>query len=212
MRGTCVLALLVASLRLLAADNDLPKQSGAPQTGRESELFKNDGRDPLFPNTKLTDSEFLLRTDVPSVGRAQTEYEQAQRKEVRWQKLVKSGVLAQVEVERATLQTARARVRFERARVAQQESELNDLRTRSAAGSAPADAVAAAESALTTARTMADEADTSLRRTELLLAEANVDRQRRLLKMGAGSRSQLQRAESALAQLRAASATVPPPP
>lgn len=201
MRGICVLALL-ASLPVLAADNDLPKKSDPPLPGKESELFRNDGGDPLFPNTKLTDSDFLLRNEVPNVGKAQTDYEQAKRKEERWQKLFKSGVLAKVEAERAVLQAARARVRFELARVAQQEAELADLRTRAKNGSLPAETLSAAEAALETARTMSAEADGALKRTELLIAEANVDRQRRLIALGAGSKTQLKRAESALLQAK----------
>ena len=52
------------------------------------------------------------------------------------------------------------------------------------------------------AQAMVAEAETALQRTELLLAEANVDRQRRLIALGAGSKSQLQRAESALSLLK----------
>ncbi len=156
----------------------------------------------LFPNAQLSDTDFLLAAEpVVDVDRAKTAYERARSKEQRWQKLCKAGVLSQVEVERVTLQVARSRVSLERARIAQQDAALTELRERK--GGAVADSIGAAESALETARAMLAEAETSLQRTELLFAETNVDRQRRLLKMGAGSKSMLQRAEAVLAKLKA---------
>jgi len=200
MRASLFAAFVILCGPLRAAENELPKQAAKPGEPAAQELFRHEGGDVLFPGMNLSDATFLGRIETPSVERAQTTFEQAQRKEQRWQKLGKAGVLAQVEVERATLQTARARARLGQARVAQQQTELTALKARTEP--VPAETIAAAESAIVTARTMAAEAGDSLRRTELLLAEANVDRQRRLLKMGAGSKSGLQRAEATLTQLR----------
>ncbi len=201
MRPGFLAALAAASLCARAAENELPKQPAKGDGAGGAELFRGESGDVLFPNAKLSDTDFLLATEPPAdVERAKTAYERARSKEQRWQRLCKAGVLAQVEVERVTLQVARSRVSLERARVAQQEGALAELRQR--AGGAPPDTISAAESALETARTMLAEAVTSLKRTELLFAEANVDRQRRLLKMGAGSKTMLQRAEAVLAQLK----------
>lgn len=201
MRPGFLAVLIAASLSAPAAERDLPKQAGKGGEIEAAELFRGGSGDVLFPNAKLSDTDFLLATEPPAdLERAQTTYERARSKEQRWQRLCKAGVLAQVEVERVTLQVARSRVSLERARVAQQEAALAELRGR--AGGAPPDFIGAAESALETARTLLAEAATAQRRTELLFAETNVDRQRRLLKLGAGSKTMLQRAEAVLAQLK----------
>ncbi len=195
------MAFAAMSVRLFA-DPELPKKAAPGPAGGDAALFRDDGGDALFPGTNLNDADFLRDVETPDLEKATAEYERAQRKEERWQKLWKAGVLAKVEAERATLQTARSRVTLAHARVAKQQTALEELRARAKDGAAPADAIASAESALQTAQAMAAEAEASLRRTELLLAEANVDRQRRLIELGAGSKTQLQRAENALANLK----------
>ena len=191
-----LIALVFASGALQG--EDLPRKQ-AGDSAEETLLFDQFGE--FRPDVDL---EAGVLADPPplDVEKERAAYQRAQAKELRWQKLGKSGVLAQVEVERATLQAARARARYEQARVAQQQAALAKLRDLSRG--LPSDNIAAAESALQTAQTIAGEAAASLQRTELLLAEANVERQRRLLKLGAGSRHLLERAEAALTQLRTA--------
>lgn len=197
----CLFAVVIA-MPILAFAQELPKSAPAKPSAKDASLLPDDNGDPLFPKLKLSDSAFLKEIEpAPSVEQAKAAVDQAERKEQRWQKLFKSGVVAKVEVERATLQVARLRAKLERARVAEQESALAELRAKT--GTSP-DVVASAESALQTAKTILGEAEAALRRTELMLAEVNVERQRQLLKMGAGSKAVLQRAEAALAQLRQA--------
>ena len=194
-------ALLALTGSALAADNDLPKkQTGAPVENGAA-LFPKDIGD-VLPGKELPNFELMPPDPVMDVERAKTELDRAQRKEQRWEKLFKSGIVAKVDAEACVLATARARARYEKARVADQQHALETLRQRAAGGQLTADAVKAAESALATAQTMSAEADAALQHTELMLAEVNVDRQRRLLALGAGSKTQLQRAESTLAKLK----------
>ena len=196
-------AVLALAGGALAAENDLPKrQAGEPADGGTA-LFPKDIGD-VLPGKELPVFETLAPEPEINVDRAKAAFERAQRKEQRWQKLVKSGVLSRVEAEASVLATARARARYERARVTAQQRALEELKSRAAGGQLSADTVSAAESALQTAQTMAADAEANLRRTELLLAETNVERQRRLLVLGAGSKTQLKRAESALLQLKGA--------
>lgn len=204
MRAGFLAILAATSVRLCAADSDLPKPQPPGTATGNAALFHNDGGDALFPETKLSDADFLQAAEAPNLDKATADYERAQAREARWQRLWKAGVLAKVEAERAILQTARCRARMEKTRVAAQAAALEDLRTRATAGTASADSVSAAESALQSAQSMSAEADAALRRTELLLAEANVDRQRRLIAAGIGSKTQLQRAESSVAELKRA--------
>jgi multidrug resistance efflux pump len=188
---------------VLAVDNDLPRRQPGESPDGGATLFRSEMGD-VLPGKELPTFTLLPPEPVLDVERARADLERAQRKEQRWEKLFKSGVLARVEAEACVLATARARARYENVRVADQQRALEELRQRAAGGQVTTDAVQAAESALQTARTMASEAGAALRRTELLLAEANVDRQRRLIALGAGSKGQLQRAESTLAQLQRA--------
>ena len=131
MRPGFLAVLIAAGLSAPAAERDLPKQAGKGGEIEAAELFRGESGDVLFPNAKLSDTDFLLATEPPAdLERAQTTYERARSKEQRWQRLCKAGVLAQVEVERVTLQVARSRVSLERARVAQQEAALAELRGR----------------------------------------------------------------------------------
>ena len=200
----CLALFAVFTLRLGAsgAENDLPRrQPGEPADG-EAMLFRQEPGE-VLPGKELPIFELPPAPPI-DVDRAKAELERAQRKEQRWQKLCKSGVLARVEAEACVLATARARARYEQARVADQGRVLDELRKRVAAGQLSADVVSSAESALRTAQAMSAQTEAALQRTQLLLAETNVDRQRRLLALGAGSKTQLQRAESALLQLRGA--------
>jgi multidrug resistance efflux pump len=183
---------------LFAAENDLPRRRAGETTETGAALFQND----LLPGTNVPDFAFPMPEPVLDVDRAKSDLERAQRKEERWQKLGKTGVLAQVEVESCVLQTARLRVKYEQARVAEQQRALDALRQRAAGGELSKDTVTAAESALQTAQTIAAEAAAALRRTQLLYAETNVERQRRLIVLGVGSKSQLKRAETTLLQLQ----------
>jgi multidrug resistance efflux pump len=207
MRARSSLAILLAlGLTAWAAEDDLPKQGKTEAVEAGAPLFRNEAGGDMIPGTNVPDFE-LLPADPPEpvldVERAKADYERAQRKQVRWQKLVKAGVLAQVEAENAVVQTAKARVKYEKARVAEQQRALEELREKVKAGQAAVDAVTSAESALATARAMSGEAEQALKQTLLLYAESNVDRQRRLIAMGSGSRSQLRRAEDNLSLLKA---------
>ena len=194
-------AALALCASVLAAETDLPrKQSGeTPDAG--AALFRSEIGD-VLPGQELPIFELLPPEPALDVDRAKTDLDRAQRKEQRWQKLVKTGVLSRAEAEATVLATARARARYEKARVAAQQRALEELRQRVAGGQLSADTASAAESALKTAQTMAAAAEANLQRTELLLAETNVDRQRRLLTLGVGSKTQLKRAESVLLQIK----------
>lgn len=201
-----LLALAALASGAASAQEALPARGPGEKPGAEPKLFLDD-LDAVLPGADLSAADLTEAAPPLDVERAKAEYERAARKQQRWQRLYKSGVVALVEAEAAALQAARARAGYERARATEQQRVVETLRPRVAAGQLTADALAAAESALETAQTMVAEAEAALRRTELLQAEANVDRQRRLAAVGAGSKRMLQRAQATLEQLRAAAAS-----
>ena len=184
------------------SQSDLPQRGRADAPEPEPKLFLRDLAD-VLPNADF-EKELAAQKPPVDVERAQAELERAERKQKRWQQLAKTGVLAKVEAESAVLQATRARAKFERARAAAQERELETLRQRAAAGQITPDAVAAAESALRSAQAMAREAAQGLQRTEIMQAQTNLDRQRRLVGAGVGSKNQLKRAEYSLQKLQPA--------
>lgn len=195
-----LVGLWLAGGSLWAAD-ELPTKGNAPLSEDDQKLFFDGLKDVLPGSVEALELPLEEQVDVE---RARLDYERALRQQTRWQKLGKAGVLAQVEVERAVLQTARLRVRMEKARVAAQQRALESLRERVKAGQSSPDSVAAAESALTTAQAISAEADSALQRTVLLQAEVNLERQRKLRAAGVGSKRQLERAQAELLRIKQA--------
>jgi hypothetical protein len=111
----------------------------------------------------------------PTSRRRKARAERAQRKADRWQKLQKTGVLSKVEVEQAIGAANRASVRYQQARIAQLTADLEALRQRATRGEASADLVQSAESALQTAKQLAEDAEATARRTELEFAQNNLE-------------------------------------
>ena len=198
-----LVAFAALSSGTLEGENDLPRKQAGDSPEPTAALFPKDIGD-VLPGKELPTFELLPPDAALSAEQAKADFERAQRKEQRWEKLFKSGVVAKVEAEACVLATALARARWEKARVADQQHVLDELRQRGAGGQLNAETVKSAESALQTAQAISVEADAALRRTELLLAETNVDRQRRLFVLGAGSKTQLKRAEEKLSQLQSA--------
>ncbi|HEX8296477.1 MAG TPA: hypothetical protein VF593_09270, partial [Chthoniobacteraceae bacterium] len=180
------------------AEEALPKREAQESPTDRPALFLQNLEIPL----SSSEIEEIPHTPNPDVARAQKSFDRAVRKQERWQQLARKGVLAVVEAESAVLQAAVARAKLEQTRVAQQQLELTALRERLAKGEVSADTIAAAESALRTGQAMAAEAASGLQRTRLLLAEANLDRQRRLASAGVGSKAQVKRGEQAVKRLK----------
>jgi multidrug resistance efflux pump len=199
---TILPAFAVLSGLAAHAQEALPSRATGEKPDAEPKLFLNDLGDAL---PAAEDLDLTALANDSDVERAKADHERAQRKQQRWQKLGKAGVLSQVEVEAAVLQLAHARAKYEQARAAQQQKEVEALRTRVAAGQVTKDALDAAESALQTAQAIAAEAVAGLQRTQLLQAEANLERQRRLAAAGVGAKGMVERAKAKLQQLKAKS-------
>lgn len=185
-------------------------------TGQDA-LPQRDDRDPLEfePQLQLYDVKpepggpteaWAIPADV---NKAKTDAERAQRKAQRWQQLQKSGVLSKVEAERALLQANRAAHKFQQARVNELRKQVEALRVRIAQGGGGEDLLVTAEDTLKNSETLASEAEASFRRTDLEFAQNQLERQRRLAAAGLTPKSQVQKAQATLEQVKA---TQPPEP
>lgn len=147
---------------------------------------------------------------IPSdVNKAKTDADRAQKKAQRWQQLQKAGVLSKVEAERAVLQANRAVHKFQQARVNELRKQVEALRARVAQGGGGEELLVTAEATLKNSESLASEAEASFRRIDLQFAENQVDRQRRLAAAGLTPKSQVQKAQANLEQVKAAQ---PPEP
>ncbi len=185
-----ILICTAAAAALLRAEEGLPQRDPRDPPDFESEL-------------KLLDVPVAPGEISPlDVTRAQTNYDRAKRKEERWQKLRQAGILSQVELERANRQAAEAALKLQQARVAHWKTEVEQLRARVAKNGTSRDLLETAETSLRNAERLANEAEAFFNRRQLEIAQANLDRQQRMLALGIGSKSQVQAATAALEKLR----------
>jgi multidrug resistance efflux pump len=190
----CAVCLATAAM---AEPDDLPKRAAGEALDFEPGLQLIE----IDPGTPV---EGAPEQAPVNLEKAKETLENAKRKRERWQQLAKRGILSKAEAEITELQVARAAAKYSQARLAKEKSDLEALRKRAAAGQLSPEMVQAAEAALATTIALAAESNAALKRTQLMLAETNVHRQRQLNAAGIGSRVHLQKAEATLRQLQAA--------
>ena len=134
----------------------------------------------------------------PDLGRAERNAERARQKEQRWKTLQRSGVVSQAEAERASRQAAEAVSKLAMARVTYWEEQVELLRAKVGKGGGARDLLVTAEQSLTNAQRLAADARTVFHRRSLEIAEANLERQQRLVALGIGSKAEVQRAAAAV--------------
>jgi hypothetical protein len=117
--------------------------------------------------------------------------------------LYKIGVLAKVEVEQRNLRMIRLQSEVASARLVLAKEEFALLEEAVAAGEISKKDLAQAESTLAHAISAAHTAAANRERAEFEFAEANVQRQRKLLSLGSGRKSEVAKAEQKLAELKA---------
>jgi hypothetical protein len=128
--------------------------------------------------------------------------ERARRVAAGTERLVKIGALSKVEAEQRVLRAVRLEAEFESVRLAHAKETLLEQETRARQGEISRSAMQPVESELALAIQAAHAAEDNRRRTELAAAEANLQRQQKLLALGAGRKSEVARATEKLAQLK----------
>jgi len=194
---TIILVGSLAQTQPTAAQDDLPQRNEKEKMDFEPELQLYD----IKPEPGGPTEAWAIPADV---AKAKADADRAQRKAQRWQQLQKTGVLSKVEAERAALQANRAVYRFQQARANETRKQVESIRARVAKGEASNDMLISAEVALKNTEALAAEAEMLLRRTDLEFAQNQLERQRRLTAAGLGSKSQLQKAQDTLEQIKAA--------
>lgn len=191
----CVLVLAPAAMATACAAEDLPKREKGDRLDFEPELMLND-----FANVPAASG--VRTADEAGVRAAEAEIERGKSTARRHERLVKAGLIARVEAERSALKVVRLNAELEQTRALAAQEKVAQLRARVEAGELAATELAVAEAALSAAKETAQEAGAAWKCAERAAAELHLERQRKLLAAGAGSRVMVQRAEAALRKLQ----------
>ena len=148
--------------------------------------------------------EPLLSTAAPDggVGRLEKQLERAKRNAAGAEHLWKIGVLAKVEVEQRALKVVRLESDIANAQLARAKEEVAAQESQVAAGESTKDELEAAKATLAQLTEAAQIAAAKRERAELEAAEANVRRQEKLLRLGSAHKSDVNRAQEKLAELK----------
>ena len=197
---TRIFALLVTiiatALAAFAAD-ELPwNESSEPDAfDIEPPLLKQNLSTEPLPTTSSPDDLDVVQLEK-QLDRAKKNASGAER-------LYKIGVLAKVEVEQRALRVVRLQSDLANAQLARAKDDLAAQESQVGAGESTKDELEAAKAALAQLTEAAQAAAAKRERAELDAAEANVRRQQKLLALGSAHKSDVNRAQEKLAELKA---------
>jgi len=137
------------------------------------------------------------------VERLEKQLDRAKKNAAGAERLCKIGVLAKVEVEQRLLKVVRCESDLANARVARAKDEVSATESQLAAGEITKDELEAVKTALAQLTETAQIALAKRERAELQAAEANLRRQQKLLQLGSAQKSDVNRAQEKLAELKA---------
>ncbi len=175
----------------------------ADQSNKSDEPEAFDVEPPILKQNLSDEPMPALGTPDAEVARLGKQLERAKRNAEGAERLYKIGVLAKVEVEQRLLRIVRTESDLATARVTQGKEKVAEVESRVASGENAKDELGAAKAALAQLTEAAQVALAKRERAELEAAEANVRRQQKLLKLGSAGKSDVDRAEEKLAELKA---------
>ncbi len=191
-----LIALLAATPALFAQEG-LPKNPEEPLEIEPPLLIQESpnrnivNTSPGAPGQKETDPE-----------RIQLALEKARKSAASGERMYKSGIIAKVEAENRALKVVRLEADLNAAKLEAAKQELAAQQSRIAAGEISEGEAEAAKSALLIATREAESAAAKKDRAELDAAMLNLQRQKKLLAMGSGRKSEVKRAEEKLSALQ----------
>ena len=182
--------LLALTMAVWAADQSADNKSEEPESfDVEPPILKQNLSDEPLPNSDM--------------ARLEKQLERAKQNAAGAERLYKIGVLAKMEVEQRLLKVVRCESDLANARVARAKEELAEKESQFATGEITRDELESMKTALAQLTEAAQVATAKRERAELEAAEANLRRQQKLLKLGIAGKSDVDRAEEKLAELKA---------
>ncbi|MFZ1220163.1 MAG: hypothetical protein WAO00_12780 [Chthoniobacterales bacterium] len=128
--------------------------------------------------------------------------EKAKKSAASGERLYKAGIIAKVEAENRILKVVRLEADLAQAKLEVAKEEVAAQQTRVASGEIPESETGAAVSALALATQEAEAAVANRDRAELDAARLNLQRQKKLLAMGSGRKSEVSRAQEKVSTLQ----------
>ena len=175
------------------------------------EELPQDPTEPLDIEPPLLIQEIPSREPVQSTPgvaqeldpeRIQLALEKAKKSAASGERLFRSGVIAKVEAENRALKVVRLEADLANARLEVAKQNVASQQSRFDAAEIPAAELELAKSALAAATTEAASATAKREKAELEAALLNLSRQKKLLAMGSGRKSEVSRAEEKVAALQ----------
>ena len=182
--------LLALAMALWAADQSTGNKSEEPDSfDVEPPILKQNLSDEPLPNGDM--------------ARLEKQLERAKQNAAGAERLYKIGVLAKMEVEQRLLKVVRYESDLANARVARAKEELAEKESQLATGEITKDELESMKTALAQLTESAQVVSAKREHAELEAAEANLSRQQKLLKLGIAGKSDVDRAQEKLAELKA---------
>ena len=190
-------ALLVAGASTIYPQTELP----------EADDYKSFEVEPpiLMPNREIdsAQSSSIIAPSERDPAELEKKVERAKRAAIDAEQLFKRGILSKVEVELRALRIVRLQADLENARFDRARADLAVQRTRLEMGEISKEQLAEFEKQVLTIRDAAQAAATAREKAEVAAAEANLQRQRKLVELGSARKSDVARAEQKLAEVKA---------
>ena len=190
-----LVTVIATALAAFAAD-ELPQNES-----NEPDAF--DIEPPLLKQNLST--EPVAATSSPGdldVVQLEKQLDRAKKSASGAERLYKIGVLAKVEVEQRALKVVRLESDIANAQLARAKAELAAQESQLAAGESTKNELEAAKATLAQLTEAAQAAAAKRERAELDAAEANLRRQEKLLRLGSAHKSDVNRAQEKLAELK----------
>jgi hypothetical protein len=185
---------LLATMMVALAEQSPENQSEEPDSfDIEPPILKENLSDESSPATTASDSD---------TARLEKQLERAKRNAASAERLSKIGVLSKMEVEQRFLKVVRCESDLANARLAHAKEEVTAQESQVATGESTKDELEAAKIALAQSTEAAELAAQKRERAELDFAEANLRRQEKLLHLGSARKSDVNRAQEKLAELK----------
>lgn len=187
------LALFLAAT--LLAEEELPQDPSEPLDIEPPLLIQEiPGREPV-----TSTPEVVAELDPE---RIQVALEKAKKSAVSGERLYRSGVIAKVEAENRVLKVVRLEAELAKARLEVAKQNVASQQSRLDAGEIPRDELEVAKATLVAATNEAASVTARREKAELEAALLNLRRQKKLLALGSGRRSEVSRAEEKVAALQ----------
>ena len=184
--------ILAASL---LAEEELPQDPGEPLDIEPPLLIQE------IPNRDPSQSTPGVAPELDP-ERIQLALEKARKSAASGERLYRSGVIAKVEAENRALKVVRLEAELANARLEVAKQNIDAQQARFDAAEIPAAELELAKSALAAATDEAAAATAQREKAELDAALLNLRRQKKLLAMGSGRKSEVSRAEEKVAKLQ----------